>query len=167
MPCCLTVWTGKLRRNLSAANGKTNSRTDSEKTLFKKAKKFTFAFTGFNEIGPENAWAGIDAAFVSVQWATRTIRSHGRSNGNIFILPPEWGTRLWSHHRRTAPWVWNFTGRHVQTELIPYIIHDYCQPRPVRGSKARQLMDEVYRRSLGPVFQWRSVKPVSAPFAIP
>jgi hypothetical protein len=42
--------------------------------------------------------------------------------------------------------------RHVQTELIPYIIHEHCRPRLLRGGPARELMDEVFRYSRGPVF---------------
>jgi poly-gamma-glutamate synthesis protein (capsule biosynthesis protein) len=46
-----------------------------------------------------------------------------------------------------------YRGRHVQTELIPYVIHDWCQPRPARGREAREIMEEVFRLSEGPVFK--------------
>ena len=57
------------------------------------------------------------------------------------------------HHRRGMIARHHFhDGRHVQTELIPYIIHDYCRPRLLQGGPARELMDEVFRYSRGPVF---------------
>jgi len=45
-----------------------------------------------------------------------------------------------------------FRGRHIQTELIPYLIQNYSQPRPVYGRQARELFDYVYRYSRGDVF---------------
>lgn len=46
-----------------------------------------------------------------------------------------------------------YHGRHIQTELIPYLIYEHCQPRPVRGSGAREIFDYVFRHSLGGVFR--------------
>ncbi len=58
------------------------------------------------------------------------------------------------HHRRGIMARHHFyDGRHIQTELIPYIIHDYCQPRLLHGAAARDLMKEVFRYSRGPVFE--------------
>lgn len=57
------------------------------------------------------------------------------------------------HHRRGMIARHHFLdGRHVQTELVPYIIHDHCRLRLLRGAPARELMDEVFRYSRGPVF---------------
>ena len=57
------------------------------------------------------------------------------------------------HHRRGMMARHHFyEGRHVQTELIPYIIHDYCRPSLLRGGQARGLFEEVFRYSRGPVF---------------
>ncbi len=57
------------------------------------------------------------------------------------------------HHRRGLMARHHFyDGRHVQTEFIPYIIHDYCRPRLLHDAAARSLMDEMFRYSRGPVF---------------
>ncbi len=46
-----------------------------------------------------------------------------------------------------------YDGRHIQTELIPYIIHNYSEPVPVHDREAKELLDDVYRYSRGPVFK--------------
>lgn len=46
-----------------------------------------------------------------------------------------------------------YRGRHVQTELIPYMIHNYAQPVLLHGKEAQDLFDEIFRHSLGPEFR--------------
>jgi poly-gamma-glutamate synthesis protein (capsule biosynthesis protein) len=58
------------------------------------------------------------------------------------------------HHRRGLVARHHFyEGRHIQTELIPYMIHDYSRPVLLHGREAEDLLGEVYRHSLGPVFR--------------
>ncbi len=45
-----------------------------------------------------------------------------------------------------------YNGRHIQTELIPYLLYNNSEPRIVSGKDAKELFDYVYRYSLGPVF---------------
>jgi poly-gamma-glutamate synthesis protein (capsule biosynthesis protein) len=46
-----------------------------------------------------------------------------------------------------------YEGRHVDTELIPYIMHNNCRPVIARGKDAAQLFDYVFSHSTGPVFK--------------
>jgi poly-gamma-glutamate capsule biosynthesis protein CapA/YwtB (metallophosphatase superfamily) len=46
-----------------------------------------------------------------------------------------------------------YKGKHIATELLPYMIFDYSQPRMLYGQEARKLMDEVFRYSIGPAFR--------------
>ncbi len=46
-----------------------------------------------------------------------------------------------------------YNARHVQTELIPYMIYNCSQPRLLSGREAQSLYDEVFRLSLGNVFR--------------
>ncbi len=46
-----------------------------------------------------------------------------------------------------------YKGKHIQTELIPYLIYYYHQPRIVYGKEAKALFNYVYAHSLGPVFK--------------
>ncbi len=58
------------------------------------------------------------------------------------------------HHRRGLIARHHFHGgRHIQTELIPYMIHDYSRPVLLHGRESEDLLREVYRYSLGPVFR--------------
>jgi hypothetical protein len=58
------------------------------------------------------------------------------------------------NHRRGLILRHHFYGReHLQTEIIPFIIHDYSQPRPVSGREAAGVLDEVFRWSEGPEFR--------------
>lgn len=45
-----------------------------------------------------------------------------------------------------------YSGRHIQTELIPYMIYDYCQPRILTGSEAGELFARIFSLSLGNIF---------------
>jgi len=58
------------------------------------------------------------------------------------------------HHRRGLIARHHFyDGRHIQTDLIPYIIQNYSEPVPVHGRAAKELFDAVYMYSRGPVFK--------------
>lgn len=58
------------------------------------------------------------------------------------------------NHRRGLIARHHFYGRrHIATELIPYQIYDYHQPRLLRGAEARQFMEQIFRLSEGPVFR--------------
>jgi len=46
-----------------------------------------------------------------------------------------------------------YNKRHIQTELIPYMIYNYAQPRLIYNKEAEDLMTRVFKYSLGPVFQ--------------
>jgi len=186
-------------------------KNDSEKILQMDVKGVRMSFIGFNEIGPEQAFAGNNRSgaarltsekyyetvkkavsgpgivFVCVQWgnennpvpekkqekffrdaadlgATIMVSSSGhRPMGMEFyrgkFISYGLGNFLFDqmqtiNHRRGIIARHHFyCGRHIQTELIPYMIHDYCQPRPLHGREAVELMKEIFRYSLGPVFR--------------
>lgn len=46
-----------------------------------------------------------------------------------------------------------YRGRHIETELIPYLMYNYSEPRPVYGEQARALFRYVFRYSRGGVFR--------------
>ena len=57
------------------------------------------------------------------------------------------------NHRRGMIARHHFYGsRHIQTELIPYLIYNYSEPKIVYGRDAGQLFDYVFKYSLGGVF---------------
>ena len=45
-----------------------------------------------------------------------------------------------------------YAGKHIQTELIPYMIYDYCQPRILPDAEAANFLNSVFRVSAGTVF---------------
>jgi len=58
------------------------------------------------------------------------------------------------HHRRGLIARHHFyKGRHIETELIPCMVHDYCRPVLLHGKEARALLDHVFRFSRGEVFR--------------
>ncbi len=178
------------------------------------AKGKRIAFVGFNEIGPELAWATdtsagaarlseksleralrearsrADIVFASIQCGNENDPAPWRSQIHILRRAAELGAdivvsssahrpmgiefhdgKLISYglgnflfdqmqtinHRRGVIARHHFRrGRHAQTELLPYIIQDYCRPRPVRGKEARELMEEIYRLSPGMSLRTRS-----------
>ncbi|HDP80105.1 MAG TPA: hypothetical protein ENN21_04605 [Spirochaetes bacterium] len=198
------------KAGMSYFGGGENS-DDAERIRFVKAKGYTVAFVGFNEIGPPAAWATkngpgaarltmalleekvkeaaakADVVFVSIQcgnenspvpWkdqrrylrravemgATVTVSSSAhRAMGLEFyrgrFISYGLGNFLFDqmhtiNHRRGMIARHHFyEGRHIQTELIPYLIHDHCRPVPVHGHEARGLLDYVFQHSLGEVFR--------------
>jgi Putative enzyme of poly-gamma-glutamate biosynthesis (capsule formation) len=46
-----------------------------------------------------------------------------------------------------------YGGRHITTELIPYLIYNYSQPRILYGRDARDCMEEVFSHSIGVAFR--------------
>ncbi len=45
-----------------------------------------------------------------------------------------------------------YNKRHIQTELLPYMIYNYSQPRLLNGKEAERSMNYIFRYSLGEVF---------------
>lgn len=188
-------------------------RAQAERVRYATARGKRIAFVGFNEIGPEPAWATdtragaarltekaleralreararADIVFASIQCGNENDPAPWRSQTRILQKAAELGAdivvsssahrpmgiefhdgKLISYglgnflfdqmqtinHRRGVIARHHFRrGRHAQTELLPYIIHDYCRPRPVRGREARELLEEIYRLSRGSVFRAR------------
>ncbi len=184
---------------------------DSLQIRYIKVKGVTFAFLGFNQWGPKNAWADknrpgaarltekrffsavreavkkADVVFVSVQWGNENSPVPHKIQKDYFRRAAEMGAcimvsssahramgmefhngRFISYglgnflfdqmhsinHRRGLIARHHFYGsRHISTELIPYLIHDYSRPVPVHGKEAEQLFDYVFRYSLGNVFR--------------
>lgn len=46
-----------------------------------------------------------------------------------------------------------YNGRHINTELIPYLIHNWSQPVPVHGREKQRLLEYVFKYSRGDVFK--------------
>ncbi|MBN1532860.1 MAG: CapA family protein [Spirochaetes bacterium] len=186
------------------------NRGDAKRVRYRTVKGVTFAFLGFNQWGPDAAWATgdgpgaarfseaeylaavreavakADVVVVSMQWgnednpvphdiqkanfrkaagmgATIMLSSSShRAMGLEFhrgkFISYGLGNFLFDqmqtvNHRRGMIARHHFYGkRHVQTELIPFLMQDHSRPTPVRGREARELFDEVFRYSLGEVF---------------
>ena len=57
------------------------------------------------------------------------------------------------NHRRGLIARHHFYGkRHVQTELIPYLLYNHSEPRIVKGKDATELFDYVFKYSIGDAF---------------
>ncbi|MCL2025444.1 MAG: CapA family protein [Leptospirales bacterium] len=58
------------------------------------------------------------------------------------------------NHRRGLIARHHFYGkRHIQTELIPYLMHRSSEPTPVKGKEAAELFDYVFKHSIGSAFK--------------
>ncbi len=184
--------------------------SEANSVCYMKSGDMTFAFLGFNEYGPREAWAtergsgaarltlrgfrsGIeeavrkaDVVIVTVQWGNEddpvpTARqveyfhmaagmgahimvssSAHRAMGQEFyrgkFISYGLGNFLFDqmqsvNHRRGLIARYHFYNRrHIQTELIPYLLYNHSEPRIVSGKDAKELFDYVYRYSRGPVF---------------
>ena len=182
-------------------------KSDAETVRFVTVKGTVIAFIGFNECGPEIAWAAgsragaarlskelfarsireaaqkADAVFVSVQWCNENDPVPHQIQKNYFHAAADMGATIIvssSAHRPMGLEFYRgrfisyglgnflfdqmqsennrlgliarhhlYKGRHVATELIPYMIHDYSQPRIISGSREKRLMQEVFRYSIG------------------
>lgn len=186
-------------------------KNDAKKVRYKTVKGVRFAFLGFNQWGPDMAWAtdthagaarlsetdyleavseavkNADVVVVSMQWGNEDNPEPHEIQKVYFRKAAEMGATILlsssSHramgiefhggkfisyglgnflfdqmqtinHRRGMIARHHFYGkRHISTELIPYLMYNYSQPRPVRGREADDLMESVFRYSLGPVFR--------------
>jgi poly-gamma-glutamate capsule biosynthesis protein CapA/YwtB (metallophosphatase superfamily) len=187
------------------------NRSDAEKVLYVDVKGVTVAFVGFNELGPEYAFASdakAGAARLSKELFTRLIRE-AAAKAAVVIVTVQWGNenepvpqeiqKRYFHlaadlgatiivsssaHRPMGLEFYRgrfisyglgnflfdqmqslntrrgiiarhhmYGGRHVSTELIPYLIYNYSQPRLLHGREARELFEEVFRYSIGPAFR--------------
>ena len=169
-----------------------------------------FAFIGFNQWGPAEAWAtrdlpgaqkltekrfesavkealsDSDFLFVSVQWgnendpvaypvqkeyfrkaaemgatimvSSSSHRAMGLEFHNGKFISYGLGNFLFDqmqtvNHRRGMIARHHFYGkRHISTELIPYLIFNHSQPRIQKSKAADEIMNEVFKYSLGSVF---------------
>ncbi len=202
---------GMLNRAGMKYFGGGENRSDAEKVLYMTVKGFTVAFIGFNEVGPEPAFATdaragaarlskelftrlireavskASVVFVTVQWSNEDNPVPREIQKRYFHLAAELGATIivsssahrpmglefyrgrfisyglgnflfdqmqsTNHRRGMIARHHIYAGRHISTELIPYLIHDYSQPRLLRGREARELIEEVFRYSIGPVFR--------------
>ncbi len=201
---------GQMERAGMKYFGGGKNRDDAEKVLYVTVKGFTVAFVGFNELGPEYAFASdtkAGAARLSKELFTRLIRE-AAAKAAVVIVTVQWGNenepvpqeiqKRYFHlaadlgatiivsssaHRPMGLEFYRgrfisyglgnflfdqmqslntrrgliarhhiYGGRHVSTELVPYLIHDYSQPRLLHGREARELFEEVFRCSIGPTF---------------
>lgn len=189
------------------------NKAEAESVLYVKKNGLTFAFTGSNQWGPDNAWATdkragaarfspdrfvaavkeavkrADIVFVTVQWGNEDNPVPHKEQTRYFRLASELGAHIMVsssahramglefhngrfisyglgnfmfdqmqtiNHRRGLIARHHFYGkRHVQTELIPYLMYNHSEPRIVYGSDAEQLFDYVFKYSLGEVFERR------------
>ena len=187
------------------------NRSDAATVRYVKVKGRSIAFTGFNEPGPEGAFATdtkagaarfsgasfsrsiagaaekADIVFVTVQWANENEPSPWEIQKRYFHRAAELGATIIvsssahrpmgiefyrgrfisyglgnflfdqmqsvNHRRGIIARHHFYGGRHLSTELIPYLIHDYSQPRVLTGNDARECLEEVFRHSLGPAFR--------------
>ncbi|MBP7735555.1 MAG: CapA family protein [Spirochaetes bacterium] len=187
------------------------NKSDAEKVLYVTAKGITVAFVGFNQYGPEPAFATDSRAgavrlskelftrlvkeavakaslvFVTVQWGNENEPVPQEIQKRYFHLAADLGATIIvssSAHRPMGLEFYKgrfisyglgnflfdqmqslntrrgmiarhhiYGGRHVSTELIPYLIYDYSQPRLLHGKEARELFNEVFKYSIGPAFR--------------
>ncbi|HPG51231.1 MAG TPA: CapA family protein [Spirochaetota bacterium] len=186
---------------------------DAERVRYVKVRNTTVAFVGFNEQGPEPAFASgtrpgaarltrggferlikeaaahADVVIVTVQWANENDPVPWDIQKRYFHRAAELGADIMvsssahramglefyrgrfisyglgnflfdqmqslNHRRGLIARYHLYRGRHVSTELIPYMIHDWSQPRLLHGADAAGLMREVFSRSTGPAFSRR------------
>jgi hypothetical protein len=187
------------------------NKRDAESVRYVTAKGTTIAFVGFNECGPEAAWATdtqpgaarlsrelfvrlireaakkADVVFVTVQWCNENNPVPEKKQIDYFHTAADLGATIIvssSAHRPMGLEFYRgrfisyglgnflfdqmqseshrsgliarhhlYKGRHIATELIPYMIYDYSQPRIISGSRERRLMQEIFRYSIGPAFR--------------
>ncbi len=197
------------RAGMAYYGGGKNS-ADAGRVRYVKVRNTTVAFVGFNEQGPEAAFAtrsrpgaarltkdafeGLvteaaaraDIVIVTVQWANENDPVPWEIQKRYFHRAAELGADIMvsssahrpmgidlyrgrfisyglgnflfdqmqslNHRRGLIARHHLYRGRHVTTELIPYMIYDWSQPRILRGADAAELMREVFRRSIGPAF---------------
>ncbi len=183
---------------------------EAERIRYVDVKGTRFAFTGFNQWGPPQAWAGNDSpgaarltrekffaavkeaaakadiVFVSVQWGnenspvphpiqTEYFRKAAEMGAHILVsssahrpmgiefhagrfISYGLGNFLFDqmqtvNHRRGLIARHHFyRKRHIQTELIPYLIHSHSRPVLQKGADAGATMSDVFRYSLGETF---------------
>jgi hypothetical protein len=187
------------------------NRDDAEKVLYFTVKGTTVAFVGFNELGPEYAFATNKKAgaarlskelftrlvreavskasvvFVTVQWSNEDNPVPQEIQKRYFRLAADLGATIivsssahrpmglefykgrfisyglgnflfdqmqsLNHRRGLIARHHIYKGKHITTELIPYLIYDYSQPRLLHGKEAWELFEEVFRYSIGPAFR--------------
>ncbi|HPV42881.1 MAG TPA: CapA family protein [Spirochaetota bacterium] len=187
------------------------NRDDAEKVLYLTVKGTTVAFVGFNELGPEYAFATEKKAgaarlsrelftrlvgeavskasvvFATVQWGNENDPVPQEIQKRYFHLAADLGATIIvssSAHRPMGLEFYKgrfisyglgnflfdqmqtmntrrgliarhhiYKGKHITTELIPYLIYDYSQPRLLHGKEARELFEEVFKYSIGPAFK--------------
>jgi hypothetical protein len=187
------------------------NKSDAERVRYVSVKGTVIAFIGFNECGPDIAWAtgtgagaarfygetfsraiaeGVkkaDAVFVTVQWCNEDNPNPQAIQKRYFRRAAELGATIivsssahrpmglefyrgrfisyglgnflfdqmqsLNHRRGLIARHHLYRGKHVTTELIPYLIYDYSQPRIISGREARELFNEIFRYSEGPVFK--------------
>ena len=187
------------------------NRADAERVHYRTVKGTVVALVGFNECGPDAAWATETKAgaarfrrdlfvsliaeavkkarvvLVTVQWCNENEPVPQEIQKKFFRLAADMGATIMissSSHRPMGLEFYRgrfisyglgnflfdqmqtintrrgliarhhiYAGKHIATELIPILMHDYSQPRPLAGSDARALMDEVFRWSIGPAFR--------------
>jgi poly-gamma-glutamate capsule biosynthesis protein CapA/YwtB (metallophosphatase superfamily) len=186
---------------------------DAGKVCYMKAKGTTVAFLGFNEPGPEGAFATptragaarfspgafdksireavarADTVMVTIQCSNENEPVPWEAQKRYFHRAVELGAHIVvssSAHRPMGLEIYRgrfisyglgnflfdqmqslnhrrgliarhhlYRGRHITTELIPYLIYDWSQPRLLHGAEAGELMSEVFSRSIGPSFRQR------------
>jgi len=187
------------------------NRRDAEKALYVRVKGRTVAFLGFNECGPEAAWATetrpgaarlsqdlyagsiaearkkADIVIVTVQWCNENDPVPQQIQKKYFHQAADLGADIMvssSAHRPMGLEFYRgrfisyglgnflfdqmqsvntrrgliarhhlYAGRHITTELIPFLIYDCSQPRILSGRDARNCMHEVFNRSIGAAFR--------------
>jgi hypothetical protein len=202
---------GMLEREGMRYFGGGKNRSDAEKPLYISVKGKTIAFVGFNECGPEAAWATetrpgaarlsqdlyagsikearkkADIVIVTVQWCNENDPVPQQIQKKYFHLAADLGADIMvssSAHRPMGLEFYRgrfisyglgnflfdqmqsvntrrgliarhhiYAGRHITTEIIPYLIHDYSQPRILSDRDARDCMQEVFSRSIGAAFR--------------
>lgn len=186
------------------------NRIDAEKVLCVKIKGKIIAFVGFNECGPDAAWATetrpgaarlsqdlfarlitearkkADIVIVTVQWCNENDPTPQQIQKKYFHQAADLGADIMvssSAHRPMGLEFYRgrfisyglgnflfdqmqsvnnrrgliarhhiYAGRHIATEIIPYLIYEYSQPRVLSGRDARDCMLEVFSHSTGAAF---------------
>ncbi len=187
------------------------NKNDAEKVKFFKRKGVRFAFIGFNQWGPANAWATergpgaarlrrktfmrnlkeagkqSDIILVSVQWGNENNPVPHREQVEYFHLASKMGADIIisssahramgieffrgkfisyglgnflfdqmqtvNHRRGIIARHHFYKKKHIETELIPYMIYNYSQPRLLNNEKSESLWKYIFKFSRGPVFR--------------
>jgi poly-gamma-glutamate capsule biosynthesis protein CapA/YwtB (metallophosphatase superfamily) len=187
------------------------NKKDADSVRYMTIKGTRLAFTGFNECGPDIAWATdtrpgaarltlelfkqsvaeavqkADIVFVTVQWCNENEPVPQSIQKKYFRLAADMGAAVMvsssahrpmglefyrgrfisyglgnflfdqmqsvNHRRGLIARHHLYRGKHIATELIPYMIYDYSQPRILSGPEARMVMEEVFRYGVGPAFR--------------